>query len=50
VSDGRKVGYRLVKGGSSIRKPLLEKTFRMELTNMIIELRVSNAYSKGAFP
>jgi flotillin len=50
VSDGRKVGYRLVKGGSSIRKPLLEKTFRMELTNMIIELRVTNAYSKGGIP
>jgi flotillin len=39
-----------VKGGSSIRKPLLEKTFRMELTNMIIELRVTNAYSKGGIP
>jgi flotillin len=50
VSDGRRVGYRLVKGGSSIRKPLLEKTFRMELTNMIIELRVANAYSKGGIP
>jgi len=50
VSDGRQVGYRLVKGGSSIRKPLLEKTFRMELTNMIIELRVTNAYSKGGIP
>ncbi|HEY9888240.1 MAG TPA: SPFH domain-containing protein [Candidatus Obscuribacterales bacterium] len=50
VSDGRRVGYRLVKGGSSIRKPLLEKTFRMELTNIIIELRVTNAYSKGGIP
>jgi flotillin len=50
VSDGRRVGYRLVKGGSSIRKPLLEKTFRMELTNMIIELRVTNAYSRGGIP
>ncbi|MGB3312655.1 MAG: SPFH domain-containing protein [Nodosilinea sp.] len=50
VSDGHQVGYRLVKGGSSIRKPLLEKTFRMELTNMIIELRVTNAYSKGGIP
>ncbi|MEY3298524.1 MAG: hypothetical protein RLZZ597_1784 [Cyanobacteriota bacterium] len=50
VNDGRRVGYRLVKGGSSIRKPLLEKTFRMELTNMIIELRVTNAYSKGGIP
>jgi flotillin len=50
VSDDRRVGYRLVKGGSSIRKPLLEKTFRMELTNMIIELQVTNAYSKGGIP
>ncbi|MFQ4138964.1 flotillin family protein [Nodosilinea sp. PGN35] len=50
VSDGRRVGYRLVKGGSSIRKPLLEKTFRMELTNMIIELKVASAYSKGGIP
>jgi flotillin len=30
--------------------PLLEEAFRMELTNMIIELRVSNAYSKGGIP
>lgn len=50
LSDGKTVGYRLVKGGSSIQVPLLEKTFRMDLTNMIIELRVSNAYSKGGIP
>lgn len=50
VGDGHSVGYRLVKGGSSIRKPLLEKTFRMELTNMIIELKVASAYSKGGIP
>ncbi len=46
----KKVGYRLVKGGSSIRKPLLEKALRMDLTNMIIELKVTNAYSKGGIP
>jgi len=50
VADGKEVGYRLVKGGSSIQLPLLERTFRMDLTNMIIELRVSNAYSKGGIP
>ncbi|MBD2345387.1 flotillin family protein [Anabaena subtropica] len=50
IDDKRSVGYRLVKGGSSIQIPLLEKTFRMDLTNMIIELRVSNAYSKGGIP
>ncbi len=49
VGNG-KVGYRLVKGGSSIRTPLLEKVMQMNLTNMIIELKVSNAYSKGGIP
>ncbi len=48
--QGKRVGYRLVKGGSSIRVPLLERALRMDLTNMIIELRVANAYSKGGIP
>jgi len=48
--DQRTLGYRLVKGGSSIRTPLLESVMRMNLTNMIIELKVSNAYSKGGIP
>ena len=48
--DGQEVGYRLVKGGSSIRVPLIEEAFRMDLTNMIIELKVTNAYSKGGIP
>ncbi|PSO50525.1 MAG: flotillin family protein [Cyanobacteria bacterium SW_9_44_58] len=46
----KSVGYRLVKGGSSIRRPLFEKVFRMKLTNMIIDLEVTNAYSKGGIP
>ncbi len=50
VGGEKTVGYRLVKGGSSIRTPLLEKVFRMKLTNMIIELKVTNAYSKGGIP
>lgn len=50
TQTGRQVGYRLVKGGSSIRVPLLERALRMDLTNMIIDLRVTNAYSKGGIP
>ncbi|MGB3534631.1 MAG: SPFH domain-containing protein [Microcoleaceae cyanobacterium] len=50
VEAERDVGYRLVKGGSSLRVPLLEQAFRMDLTNMIIELKVANAYSKGGIP
>lgn len=50
LSDGRRVGYRLVKGGSSIRTPLLEKAMRMDLSNININLQVVNAYSKGGIP
>ncbi|MBD3885302.1 flotillin family protein [Phormidium tenue FACHB-886] len=50
LDDGRTVGYRLVKGGSSVRVPLIERVLRMDLSNMIIDLRVSNAYSKGGIP
>lgn len=50
VSGRRDVGYRLVKGGSSIQLPLLEETYRMNLTNMIIELKVVNAFSKDGIP
>jgi flotillin len=50
VEGEREVGYRLVKGGSSLRVPLLEQAFRMDLTNIIIELKVVNAYSKGGIP
>jgi len=48
--DARPVGYRLVQGGRGIRIPLLEVVDRMNLTNMIIELRVQGAYSKGGIP
>jgi flotillin len=48
--DGQTLGYRIVKGGSSIQIPLIERAFRMELTNMIIDLRVIKAYSKDGIP
>lgn len=49
-TDGRAVGYRIVKGGRSIRIPLLEAVDRIDLTNMVIEVSVTNAYSKGGIP
>jgi flotillin len=51
VREGREVkGYRVIKGGRGYRIPLFETVDRMDLTNMIIELSVSNAYSKGGIP
>ncbi len=49
-ADGRTLGYRFIKGGRAIRVPLIETVDRMDLTNMIIELKVSGAYSKGGIP
>ncbi|MEM9217468.1 MAG: SPFH domain-containing protein [Cyanobacteria bacterium P01_F01_bin.150] len=50
LTDGKTAGYRLVKGGSSLQIPLAEQVFRMDLTNMIIDLKVVDAYSKGGIP
>jgi flotillin len=44
------VGYRIIKGGRTLRKPIIEAVDRIELTNMIIEVAVTNAYSKGGIP
>ena len=49
-SSGQRYGYRTVRGGSAVRIPLVEEVMRMDLTNMIIDLRVDNAYSKGGIP
>ena len=49
-ADGRTLGYRIIKGGRAIRIPLIETVDRMDLTNMIIELQVGGAYSKGGIP
>lgn len=46
----RIAGYRVIRGGRGIRVPLFETVDRMDLTNMIIEVRVDNAYSKGGIP
>ncbi len=50
LSDGRTVGYRAIRGGRTMRVPLLEKVSWMELNTIPIEVSVQNAYSKGAIP
>ena len=44
------LGYRVIQGGRGIRIPIFERVDRIDLTNMIIDVRVSNAYSKGGIP
>ena len=50
TGGGQTVGYRTVRGGSALRIPVLEEVMRLDLSNMIIDLRVENAYSKGGIP
>jgi flotillin len=50
VREGRRLGYRLIKGGSGFRIPLLERVDRLDLTNIIIDIQAQNAYSKGGIP
>ncbi len=48
--DGSVQGYRIIKGGRGWRMPLIEQVDRLDLTNMIIEVSVTGAYSKGGIP
>jgi flotillin len=50
LADGSQVGYRVVLGGRSVRIPILERVDRMSLLSIPIDLRVTNAYSKGGIP
>jgi flotillin len=44
------VGYRIVRGGRSLRVPLLEQVHQVDLTMFTIDVAVQNAYSKGGIP
>ncbi len=50
LSDGRSVGYRILKGGRTFRWPILEKVSWMDLNTIPLEVSVQNAYSAGAIP
>ncbi len=50
TTNGTTVGYRTLKGGRTLRIPLLEQVSWMDLNNIPLEVSVLNAYSKGAIP
>lgn len=50
LADGRNVGYRVIKGGRTIRIPIIEKVSWIDLSTMPIEVSVENAFSAGAIP
>ncbi len=50
LSTGQTVGYRIIKGGRSLRIPLLETVDRLDLTNMNVKVFSKGAFSKGGIP
>ena len=50
LSDGRVVGYRILKGGRTLRIPLIERVAWMDLNTIPLDVSVSNAYSRGTIP
>ncbi len=50
LSDGSRVGYRVIQGGRGFRIPIIEEVAHLSLNTIPIDLTVSNAYSKGGIP
>ncbi len=48
--DGREIGYRVLRGGRTLRIPLIERVSRLDLRTIPIEVSVRNAYSLGGIP
>ena len=44
------LGFRIIRGGRAVRVPIFESVSRMDLTNMIVEVEVRNAYSSKGIP
>jgi len=50
LSDGRAVGYRMVRGGAALRIPLLEKVDYLSLNVFTIPLEIKRAYTMQGVP
>jgi flotillin len=50
MPSGDTIGYRVLRGGRTLRWPIIERVQFMDLNTIAIEVAVQNAYSKGAIP
>jgi len=50
TSDGKLVGYRMIKGGAAFRYPLLEQVDYLSLNVFTIPLEIKRAYTKQGVP
>ncbi|MCC6214664.1 MAG: flotillin family protein [Polyangiaceae bacterium] len=46
----RRVGFRFVRGGRSLRLPLLEQVDTLDLSMLTVQVHVTGAFSKGGIP
>lgn len=46
----QRVGYRAIRGGRGLRIPLFEKVSSMDLTNIVVNVKVKGAYSRDGIP
>lgn len=50
VVNGQMLPYRFVRGGRSLRKPLVERVERMDLSMFTVMVNVEHAFTKGGIP
>ena len=50
LPDGSSVGYKVVRRGWAVRTPLLETVSRMDMRLIMVEVGVTNAYSRSGIP
>ena len=50
LPDGSSTGYKVVRRGWAIRIPILETVNRMDMRLFMVEVGVTNAYSKNGIP
>lgn len=50
IVNGKPVGYRFVRGGRSLRRPLIERVDSMDLSMFTVMVHVTGAFSKGGIP
>ena len=50
VFSGSSGGFEVYHSGRKLRNPIMHRVDRLDVTNMVINLHVTNAYSKGGIP
>jgi flotillin len=48
--NGKRMGYSTLRTGRRVRWPFVEEAIRLDTSTMTVDVRVTNAYSKGNIP